>query len=46
MLTPAEQYRSLVELIDNPEQRYIRRMNETVVKPYIEYLNGLNRYLQ
>jgi hypothetical protein len=45
MLTPAEQYRSLVELIDNPEQRYIRRMDETVVKPYIAYLKGLNSYL-
>jgi len=45
MLTPAEQYRSLVDLIENPEQRYIRRMNENVVKPYIEYLRGLNRYL-
>lgn len=45
MLTPAEQYRSLVDLLDNPEQRYIRRMDESVVKPYIAYLKGLNSYL-
>ena len=45
MLTPAEQYRSLVDLIENPEQRYIRRMDEAVVKPYIAYLKGLNSYI-
>lgn len=45
ILTPAEHYRSLVDLLENPEQRYIRRMNENVVKPYIKYLQGLNRYL-
>jgi hypothetical protein len=45
MLTQAEQYRQLVDLLENPEQRYIRRMNENVVKPYLQYLSNLNSYL-
>lgn len=39
------EYRELINLIDNPEQLYIKRLNETVVKPYIKYINNLNNYL-